>query len=83
MSSQGPEAEPSGAPAETHNGAIEHIILVRYRLDGSEVYRPYAACECGWEGSLRSSYLEAEMDGRWHRVDVYEHPGVPESPRPV
>jgi hypothetical protein len=73
----GSEDDRAGArPSEAEAGR-EHVILVRYRLDGGPTYRPYAGCECGWEGALRSSYLEAEMDGRWHRVESYQaKPGV-------
>ena len=65
------EDDRAGARSSTPGATIDHVILVRYRLDGAPSYRPYAACECGWEGAMRSSFLEAEMDGRWHRVESY------------
>jgi hypothetical protein len=52
--------------------AAQHIIVVRYGLDGVPSYRPYGACECGWCGPLRSSYVEAELDARWHRVAMFQ-----------
>ena len=52
----------------------EHVIVIRYRLDGRPTYRPYGACECGWEGPVRSTYVEADLDARWHRVDAFRPP---------
>ena len=51
-------------------GRWGHTVRIRYHLDGGPTYRPYASCGCGWEGGLRSTPLEAEMDGRWHGVET-------------
>ena len=51
-----------------------HRIVVQWRLDGSQSYRPYPSCECGWMGRCRSSYATAVRDALDHRLGAFHRP---------
>jgi hypothetical protein len=43
-----------------------HRVALRWRLDGSQTYRPYGCCRCGWSGPYRSSDDRAAGDALAH-----------------